>query len=110
MSMAHDYVESIQGNTLRLVLANVRVRPAARALGARRRGIFGFRWELRCESRADLAGQMAALRDLGVAFAGGPHGWPPAAVFEELRRERRLAGPFREITWRSPGHPVIREA
>jgi hypothetical protein len=42
---------------------------------------------------------LALLRDNGVAFAGGVHGWPPSAVFEMLREQGQLTGTFVEITF-----------
>lgn len=42
---------------------------------------------------------LALLRDKGIAFAGGIHGWPPSAVFEMLRDQGELSGAFSEIAF-----------
>lgn len=55
----------------------------------------------------ELAKILVALRDAGFAMAGGPWGWPPAAVFEDLRSKGKVAGDFTQISWRSPEHPVL---
>ena len=48
------------------------------------------------------------LRDQGVCFSGGPD-WCPADVFEFLRDNKLLTGPYRKIVWRGPGEPQIIE-
>lgn len=48
------------------------------------------------------------LRDEGVCFSAGPD-WCPADVFEFLRDNKLLTGPYRKIAWRGPGEPQIIE-
>jgi hypothetical protein len=48
------------------------------------------------------------LRDEGVCFSAGPD-WCPADVFEFLRDNNLLTGPYRKIAWRGPGEPEIFE-
>ncbi|MGE6388050.1 hypothetical protein ACQKEN_20605 [Pseudomonas sp. NPDC078416] len=48
------------------------------------------------------------LRDAGVCFSAGP-GWCPADVFEFLRENKMLSGPYRRIVWRGPGESQIIE-
>jgi hypothetical protein len=48
------------------------------------------------------------LRDEGVCFSAGL-GWCPADVFEFLRDNNLLTGPYRKIAWRGPGEPEIIE-
>jgi hypothetical protein len=48
------------------------------------------------------------LRDEGVCFSAGP-GWCPADVFEFLRENKMLSGPYRRIVWRGPGESQIIE-
>ena len=50
----------------------------------------------------------AFLRDEGVAFAAG-QGWSPSELFEQLRDEGRLTGPYSRISWRGPGKPHVDE-
>ena len=47
----------------------------------------------------ELPAVLSKLRDLGVAFAADSHGWAPAAIFEELRRQGQLAGRFTEVVF-----------
>src|SRR5438105_5577046 len=42
-------------------------------------------WLIRFSNTSDLARLLQALRDSGFAFLGQPHGWPPSAIFEDLR-------------------------
>jgi hypothetical protein len=48
------------------------------------------------------------LRDEGVCFSAGP-GWCPADVFEFLRENKMLSGPYRRIVWGGPGESQIIE-
>jgi hypothetical protein len=47
----------------------------------------------------ELPTALSKLRDLGVAFAADTHGWAPAAIFEQLRRQGQLAGRFTEVVF-----------
>jgi hypothetical protein len=48
------------------------------------------------------------LRDNGVAFAGGAHGWPPAEVFADLRDRGLVHGEFEELVFNRPGSSTVR--
>ena len=76
------------------------------ALGARRKLLSRHRWVLGWEDDKGLAVVLAALRDLGFAFAGG-QGWPPAAQFERLRELGMVEGPYLEVVWRGPNLPEM---
>jgi hypothetical protein len=69
----------------------------------------GARTEQSYKSDDELAAIFELLRHRGYAFAGGEHGWPPAAVFELLREKRLIEGAFTEVTWKGPGDWVVRE-
>ena len=56
-------------------------------------------WSIGCSDKKQLASVMVGLRDLGICFVGGPAGWPPAAVFEELREHGLVDGQYKEIIW-----------
>lgn len=58
---------------------------------------------------ADLAQKLCVLRDAGVAFLGGA-GWPPGAIFEDLRDRGLVDGLYTEVTWMGPDEPVLRQA
>jgi hypothetical protein len=64
-------------------------------------------WDLPYRSDQQLAEILIALRDAGYPFLGEEHGWPPTAIFEDLRDKGLLSGPFREITWLGPGRPIL---
>ncbi|MBP6514386.1 MAG: hypothetical protein KA224_04355 [Steroidobacteraceae bacterium] len=66
-------------------------------------------FELPYADDAGLALHLAWLRDLGLPMAGGA-GWPPSEVFRLLRSRGLLAGGFTELTYKSPGDPVLRES
>jgi hypothetical protein len=55
---------------------------------------------------ADDAGKadvLKALRDMGVPFGYAPAGWPPSAVFELLREQGLVRGPYKQIFFRGAG-------
>lgn len=49
------------------------------------------------------------LNRIGVLFAGGSDGWPPSAIFEDLRGKGLLRGPFKEVASTGPGKWFIRD-
>ena len=53
--------------------------------------------------QSELAALLVKLRDHGVALGGELAGWPPAAVFEDLRDQGLVTGPYTEITFSGPG-------
>lgn len=53
-------------------------------------------WIFSFADDVELARLFAAFRDCGFSFLGGSHGWPPAAVFEDLRTKGMLSGPYQE--------------
>lgn len=60
-------------------------------------------------SKEDLAKVLTHLQSFGFAFGNEPAGWPPAAVFEQLRDEGLVHGKIKTVTWRGPGDPVYGE-
>jgi hypothetical protein len=52
---------------------------------------------------AELARLLEKLRDSGVAFGYGSSGWPPSAIFEELRQRGLVAGPYAELAFVGSG-------
>jgi len=66
-------------------------------------------WILDFDGDQQLASLSARLSSEGVLFAGGLAGWPPAAIFEDLRDKGLLQGSFKEVTWTGPGKWVVRE-
>jgi len=61
------------------------------------------------KSNDQLAEILAGLRDLSFCFVGGGSGWPPAAVFENLREKGLVVGKFLEVVWASENNPIISE-
>jgi hypothetical protein len=56
--------------------------------------------------KAELAGVLTALQELGIPFvSGGPN--PPTDVFEFLREEGLVTGRVRGIAWGGQGNPTL---
>jgi hypothetical protein len=111
------YVEHISDSVVYVVCRDRRFRRIVRQLGGRwsildvllepSAGL--WRRRISYSGGTNLATLLGNLRDAGFAFAGAPHGWPPAAVFSELRETGALAGTFVEISSAGPDQPVVRE-
>jgi hypothetical protein len=49
-----------------------------------------------------LPSLLTQFRDMGLPFGGETHGWPPAAVFEDLREKGLVSGQYVEIIFGGP--------
>src|SRR3990172_3408610 len=92
------FVSSIDGDTVVVACAGREFRRRVAGLGGRRE-LWSNRMRFPCRDEFALAGLLSRLRDAGAAFAGAVAGWPPAAVFQELRDKGLVHGPFVEIVW-----------
>ena len=102
MSQAsHNYVSQIGGNHLVLHCEDSELDQKVRELGASH--LISGDWNFGFGDKSGLASLLVALRDLGFGFVGGPAGWPPAAVFEELRDNGLLTGQYEEVVWLGAG-------
>jgi hypothetical protein len=63
-------------------------------------------WIIPAETQTDLLSVLTDLRDSGVPFLDLPAGWPPAAVFEQMREEGKLSWTFTAVTF--GGEPLPR--
>jgi hypothetical protein len=66
------------------------------------------RWTIPFQGRKELARVLGDLRKWKFLFAYWEHGWPPGAVFEQLREEGFLAGGYQSLTWLGGGQIRIR--
>jgi hypothetical protein len=104
-----DYIKEIPGDRIVLNCPNAATEKVVRSLGGRRTFLwFGSSWTVQTSSQQQLAACLSALRDAGVAFAGGTHGWPPSAVFSSLREQGLATGHHKEIVWSGPWRPIVR--
>lgn len=103
-----NYIEAIQGNEVLLVCRDLQAEAGVKALGAKRD--FGWgRWAIPYGSRHELAAVLSGLQALGFLFADQPHGWPPAAVFDQLRDEGLMKGKVKRVAWKGPDDPAVSE-
>ena len=58
-------------------------------------------------SKQDLAAAFTRLQKLQVPFGDSPSGWPPAAVFSQLRDEGLVHGSIATISWLAPEQPIM---
>jgi hypothetical protein len=73
-----------------------------RSLGGRREFITPWIWTFVTKDEQSLGQLLMALRDLGVPFVAQPsHAWPPAGVFDELRKRGLVTGSYMTTeSWR----------
>jgi hypothetical protein len=60
-------------------------------------------------SKAELAEVLTALQRAEFFFSDELAGWPPAAVFQQLREESLVNGVVRTVSWIGPNKPIFGE-
>jgi len=104
-----NYVSLVLGEEIRVNHVTANVARWLEAIGARECIVNGeLVWVVKADDEQALGEMMGQLRDMGVLFAGGPAGWPPAEVFDYLREKGVIEGEFQEVLWRGPGNWFIR--
>ncbi|AMP02634.1 hypothetical protein CPter91_0235 [Collimonas pratensis] len=58
-------------------------------------------------SKVELAEVLTVLQRAKFFFADELTGWPPAAVFQQLREESLVSGVVLMVSWRSQNAPVF---
>lgn len=102
-----DYVEAVLTNSVRIYCAPGPLLTELLALGATSssRGA-----DIPFNSKQGLATVLGQLQKLQFPFADALAGWPPAAVFAELRDEGLVHGSITAVSWSSPDKPILRAA
>ncbi len=66
-------------------------------------------WVIDFSNHDELAEKLDRLNKIGFIFEGEPTGWPPAEVFDHLRKKNLIIGRFKEVRWRGPGNWYVTE-
>jgi hypothetical protein len=98
-----SHVTAIQGGVVRVENADAEIESKLSDFALRRDHADGF--VIPYGSTTDLVQILTRLRDVGVAFMGSTHGWPPAEVFADLRDKGLISGLFDEVVFTRPGAP-----
>lgn len=101
-TITHNFVEWIGGEKVRVSLVDGSGADTVSKLGGKFPLFSRAKAELPYRTEAKLHQILQKLRDDGFAFVGGPAGWPPAEVFEDLREKGKVSGDFLEIVWFDP--------
>jgi len=104
-----EFVECIGRGEIRIRGNSPELKEVARRYGGRRPFFRRSTWVVSAKSEHEVAKCLVALRDAGIAMAGGHSGWPPADVFRDLKSKGLVTGPFREVLWNGPGEAVVHE-
>lgn len=102
-----DYVCYLSNDSVRVRCTSGLLLAELAALGATAvsRGI-----DIPFGSRQELATILTRLQQLQLPFADEMAGWPPAAVFAQLRDEGLVHGSIVAVSWSAPHQPVLRVA
>ncbi|NIK08249.1 hypothetical protein FHY11_001759 [Xanthomonas arboricola] len=65
------------------------------------------RISLSFKSSEELSEILSLLQSLQIPFADAPAGWPPAAVFAQLRDQGLVQGAITTVVWVAPDMPVL---
>jgi|ERR1017187_3394213 hypothetical protein len=104
-----DYVKQIDERSVQVVALTPGNIKAIGGLGGVAGSTSADTWRIDYDTEDQLANLLQALRDAGLAFAGGSAGWPPAAVAEMLRDKGKLHGVIREAIWLGPNQQIVRD-
>ena len=102
-----SHVEHVQGGLVRVNATDPASRELVRSLGASGSLLGRDSFTLPYDSDEALARLLTVLRDAGFALGHQAHGWPPSAIFEDLRDRGLVSGTFLAISWTGPGETVI---
>lgn len=98
-----EHVEAVLDDCIRVVCSTGPVRERLLAVGtATDDGV-----AIAYTSKQALAAALSHLQSLQLPFGDAPGGWPPAAVFCQLRDAGLVHGPIRTITWSRPDQPAL---
>lgn len=98
-----NYVSAVLSKSVKVAVAGA-MPPELRALGAQ---IDDGVAQLSYASKSELAAVLTTLQRAGLLFADEPAGWPPAAVFQQLRDESLVSGEIRTVSWAGVDKPVF---
>lgn len=103
------YVRQADGDTIVVEANGVQHDAVLQGLGFVLRSTSPNRlFEMSIASDKDKADVFSKLRDAEIAFSRGRE-WCPAEVFEWLRDQGLIRGPFHSIAWRGPGQWAVRQ-
>jgi hypothetical protein len=109
ISRPRNYVSDVQDGEVRIENATPEVASDLRAIGGMEKPL-GDRmvWVIRTPDDDALGRTLGRLRDIGFLFVDQPGGWPPAAVFDELRERGLVSGSFDSVSWINPARWRVR--
>ena len=102
-----DHVEAVLTDSVRISCSPGPLHSELLALGATS---VDYGVSIPFGSKQALATTLSHLQKLQVPFGDAPSGWPPAAVFAQLRDEGLVHGSITAVSWSSPNQPVLRAA
>lgn len=98
-----NYVSAVTSESVRIVTSGT-MSPDIEALATH---IDSGEAHLPFSSKVELAEVLTVLQRAQFFFADELAGWPPAAVFQQLREESLVSGVVLTVSWRSQNAPVF---
>jgi hypothetical protein len=105
----HNFVSLILNGSIRIEHVAAVLEEALSGLGGQSVIEGGEIWTIPYQGDEHLAKLLDQLNRLGVLFVDQPAGWPPAAIFRDLRKKGLLHGSFRRVSWKGPGKWLVRK-
>src|SRR4051812_22591744 len=93
-----SYVSSIFKQDIKIKCKDEITKKALKKIGANNELLNFNLFHIKHTNENELSQKLMILRDMGIAFAGGSSGWPPASVVEHLIQKNIFKGGFKEIT------------
>lgn len=101
-----NYVSAIFNESVRIVTSGP-IPPDIEVLAA---NLNSGEAHLPFSSKQNLAEVLTALQRAKFFFSDEPAGWPPAAVFQQLREESLVSGKVLTVSWKRQDEPIFGEA
>jgi hypothetical protein len=103
ISHPRNCVSNVQDGEVRIENAAPEIAGELQAIGGMEK-LLGDRtvWVIHTTDDEGLGRTLGRLRDIGFLFVDQPGGWPPAAVFDELRDRGLVRGSFDSVNWINP--------
>ena len=94
-----NIVSFIQNQTVIAEVENYNNIDFLKSIGGKKSFFNSKKWTFKYSDKKELSSILTKLNDQGFYFLNVPHGWPPYAVFLQLRDEGFVDSDCKEITY-----------
>lgn len=105
-----NYVSLISDREIQIEHVSAELEGELESLGGQSVIEDGEIWTIPFDGEEQLAKLLYQLSRLGVLFVDQPAGWPPAAIFRDVRSRQLHYTRFKAVTWSGPGKWSVYES